>query len=360
MKSNTFSPLVTPSLVILGIVGLLFLITTYQSFLVPLVLATFFALLILPGAEYLDKKHVPKILNHLIMVALLIIIISSILFVISFAFAEFASSLGQYRPIMENNIMNLQAFLQPVTGGILANPIALIGESGSIEFFLKNASSILVNAGKFGATTGLVITYTFFLLHYREHIKNTLGSIIQKKNSLVTSGVIKKIERMVPRYLGGLFLANIMLGIITYVGLLIAGVDNALFWGVAIGLLNTVPYIGPLVGFSTLVVIAFLTQGFPVMIGALIVFAIGQFIDNAILAPYITGGSIDINPLVAIIGLVAMGTIWGVIGMILAIPLIGIVKIICDTIPDYQPIGQFLGNDYFTTKKTSLLKTLIK
>lgn len=360
MKSNVFSPLATLSLIILGIVGILFLITTYQSFLVPLVLGTFFALLILPGAEYLDKKHVPKVLNHLIMTALLIIIISSILFVTSFAFAEFASSLGQYRSVMAGNITNLLEFLKPFTGEIMLNPMTFIGESGSLEFFLKNASSLLINAGKFGATTGLVITYTFFLLHYREHIKNTLGTIIKKKDSLVTNEVIKKIERMVPRYLGGLFIANTLLGVIVYIGLLIAGVDNALFWGVSIGLLNTIPYIGPLAGFIALVIVAFLTQGFPIMIGALIVFAIGQFIDNAILAPYIAGGSIDINPLVAIIGLVAMGTLWGVIGMILAIPLIGIVKIICDAIPDYQPIGQFLGKDYFNIKKKDLLKTFVK
>jgi predicted PurR-regulated permease PerM len=71
---------------------------------------------------------------------------------------------------------------------------------------------------------------------------------------------------------------------------------------------------------------------------------VAQFIDNNFLTPIIAGGQISINPLAAIISIIIWGMIWGVIGMVLALPILGLIKIICDAVPKLQPLGYLLGD----------------
>src|SRR4029079_6177208 len=111
------------------------------------------------------------------------------------------------------------------------------------------------------------------------------------------------------------------------------------------GLLEIVPFVGNLTG-TAITVIAVITQGgsSSMILGVLFTYALVQFFQTYLLEPLIVGRGVSINPLFTIMGIVAGEMIWGIPGMILAIPLLGIFKIICDHVEPLKPYGFLIGS----------------
>src|SRR5690606_27129207 len=104
------------------------------------------------------------------------------------------------------------------------------------------------------------------------------------------------------------------------------------------GFLNIIPYIGVLIGSLFPVVLALITKDTPMYaVGALGVCVLTQFLENNVITPKVVGSSVSINPLASIFALLGFGMLWGVIGMVVAIPLMGMLKIVCDAVPGLQP-----------------------
>jgi predicted PurR-regulated permease PerM len=147
------------------------------------------------------------------------------------------------------------------------------------------------------------------------------------------------------------------------IGFSIAGVKNAFFFAVLCGLLEIVPFIGNITG-TALTLSMSLVQGggMNLVIGILITYIVVQFIQTYIIEPLVVGAEVNINPLFTILGLVAGEMLWGIAGMVLAIPLMGITKVICDHIVPLQPFGYLIGEEKkpekgFTGKVRDLAKT---
>ena len=128
------------------------------------------------------------------------------------------------------------------------------------------------------------------------------------------------------------------------IGFSIVGVKNAFFFAILCGTLEIVPFVGNLTG-TVLTVSMSLVQGgdMRVVVGILITYAVVQFIQTYLLEPLVVGAEVSINPLFTIVGLVAFETIWGIPGMVLAIPLMGIFKIVCDHVEPLQPYAYLIG-----------------
>jgi len=132
-----------------------------------------------------------------------------------------------------------------------------------------------------------------------------------------------------------------------------------LLFAIICGILEIVPFVGNLVG-NLIAVFAALVQGGDVrMVVAIIaVYLTVQFLQTYVLEPLVVGQRVNINPLFTIMGLVAGEFLWGVAGMALAIPVIGIVKIICDNVPELQAYGMLIGPANPPKKRTSLIHVL--
>ena len=143
-------------------------------------------------------------------------------------------------------------------------------------------------------------------------------------------------------------------------GFSILGVHNALFFAFLCGLLEIIPFINNLTGTSITVLVAAVQGGSsPMLIGIIVTYGIIQFIQGWVLEPLIVGSQVKINPLFTIIALVVGQLVWGLPGIFLAIPLIAMIKIICDHIEPLKPYGFLIGetndvkNESFITKKIS-------
>jgi predicted PurR-regulated permease PerM len=111
--------------------------------------------------------------------------------------------------------------------------------------------------------------------------------------------------------------------------------------------LSLIPYIGNMIGVVLAVVLGALTSDDvgSALIGIAITFTIAQFVESYILEPYVVGQQVDLNPVLTILGVVAGSAVWGVAGMIIAIPVMGIIKVVCDQIDVLRPIGYLLGEE---------------
>jgi predicted PurR-regulated permease PerM len=173
--------------------------------------------------------------------------------------------------------------------------------------------------------------------------------------------VVLKATTVAQKYLSGLAIMIVFLWVMYGIGFSIAGVRNAIFFAILCGLLEIVPFVGNITGTSLTILMA-LTQGggSGMIIGILITYALVQFIQTYILEPMIVGSEVNINPLFTILGIIVGELIWGIAGMILAIPLLGIIKIICDHIPSLQPYGFLIGEEKKGKKEGGLLQKIKK
>ena len=161
-----------------------------------------------------------------------------------------------------------------------------------------------------------------------------------------TEKIISDASKVSQRYISGLGIMIVILWIMYGIGFSIVGVESALFFAVLCGLLEIVPFIGNLTG-STLTALMVISQGGSngMLIGVILTYIFVQFIQTYVLEPLVVGSEVNINPLFTIIVIVLMEIIWGIAGMILAIPMLGIVKIICDHVSPLKPYGFLIGRE---------------
>jgi predicted PurR-regulated permease PerM len=169
--------------------------------------------------------------------------------------------------------------------------------------------------------------------------------------------------KVAQKYLTGLALMIVSLWIMYFIGFTIVGVKNAVFFAILCGLLEIVPFVGNLTG-TALTVLFSLAQGASTnhIIGIVVTYATIQFLQTYFLEPLVVGKEVSIHPVFTILGIVAGEFIWGIPGMILALPVLGIVKIICDHIESLKPYGFLIGDEKKGEKRSLIekFKTLWK
>ncbi|MBK7651286.1 MAG: AI-2E family transporter [Flammeovirgaceae bacterium] len=168
--------------------------------------------------------------------------------------------------------------------------------------------------------------YIFLFLIYRDRFRAFMMSLLPDAQERTWK---QDVENVIHGYISGLLLVTLILATLNSTGLLILGIDHAIFFGILSGVLTIIPYVGIFIGATLPVLMALLTKDslwYP--IGVIIIFSIVQFLEGNFITPRITGSKVSINALAAIIALLVGGKILGIAGMILAIPLLGLSKIL--------------------------------
>ena len=161
-----------------------------------------------------------------------------------------------------------------------------------------------------------------------------------------TEEVIADAAQVAQNYLFGRMLLLLFLAGLYAIGLSISGVQNAILISLLAAVLSLLPYVGNIIGYSVAVALAFVGGGGAgSVIGVSITFAITQFVESYVLEPYVVGDKVNLNPVFTIIVVVLGGAVWGVVGMLIAIPFLAIAKVIFDHVPALQPLGYLLGEE---------------
>ncbi|MBK8427953.1 MAG: AI-2E family transporter [Lewinellaceae bacterium] len=201
------------------------------------------------------------------------------------------------------------------------------------------------------------MVYIFMFLYYRSHFKKFILKLVPATEKAETTRIITEASLVGQKYVSGMGLMIVMLWVLYSIGFSIVGVENAVFFAVLCGILEIVPYVGNLTGtVITLLMVVAQGGGSSIILGVLITYGLVQFFQNNVLTPLIVGSEVNINPLFTIMALLAGELVWSIPGMIMGIPLLGMLKIICDHVEPLKPYGFLLGSPGPKTAKTGMLE----
>ena len=192
-----------------------------------------------------------------------------------------------------------------------------------------------------------VLFLTYFLLvsgdTFRRKWFKLAGPRLSSKK--ITLQALDEITGQIQRYLQVQLLTSALVGLLTGLGLWALGLENAAVWGIAAGVMNLVPYVGSLLTAGASALVGFLQFGSLNM--ALVVASVSLVIHMVVgnlITPWLTSRASRMNPVAVFVGLLAWGWLWGVWGLLLGIPILMMLKSVCDRVEDLKPIGEFLGS----------------
>lgn len=310
-----------------------------RGFLIPITLAAVLAMLFMGISNYLERKNINRALSSLLSVLLFIIIVAIIFLGLSLQLNNFMENMDQMKERVMDMANAVMQWINEKLGLSYNEQKEMIKEQ-------SKGSSLPGTLMTVGINTILVLVYMFLLLYYRSHIKKFILKLVPKKDKTDTVHVVHQSAQVIQKYLGGLGAMIAMLWVMYSIGFSIVGVENAIFFAILCGTLEIIPFVGNITG-TSVTVLAVLVQGgdSSTVLGVVITYFFIQFIQTYILEPLVVGEQVSINPLFTILVIVLGQMLWGAAGMFLAIPLLGIAKIICDHVPELQPYGFLIGSE---------------
>lgn len=351
---------------ILLLVVIAVIIYLANDILFPVILAFIFGVLIRPIDSFLQHKwHFPKLLSVIVTVAIAIVIFAGVLFLLALQLKDFFDDLPTLEKNMTKVIHDLADWINKTFGVTNFEQEKIVKEN-----FMKGGSFLSMK--NFGSFTGamvnfiLVPLYLFLFLFYRELLLGFLMKLVPAKSSERMQIIVNDIKVIIRMYILGLLLEIAVVASLTTLGLWIIGVKYALFLGLLVALLNLIPYVGILVAnfLSCLISLSNNPSLEQSVLGVLAIIGAVQLIDNNILLPRIVGSKVRINALASILSVIVGGSLAGVPGMFLAIPIAAITKVVFDAIPNLEPYGYLLGDEMpkslFWTKKKEITKQIVK
>src|SRR5690606_32194195 len=325
------------------IIALLYVL---QWVLLPLMFSILIAISLYLVARFLERLTLGKALSALLAVILAICVLSGLIwFIIHQVIVIGKDGMDIVQKFM-SIFDTIQLWLQNQFG---------IEPTQVTERLKAQANEVLSHAGTyltaaFGSVGNvlagviLVPLFSFFLLYYRVFFREFFFRAFRSTPQETVHNTLNKIYQVVQSYLLGLVTVMGIVAILNTVGLWILGIQYAWFFGTLASLLMLLPYIGIAIGSILPPIFSLAPKGTAwYALGVIIWFQVVQFLEGNLITPNIVGSKVSINPLMAIISILLGGMLFGLAGLILALPLTATVKVIFDAVPSMNAFGFLIG-----------------
>jgi predicted PurR-regulated permease PerM len=332
--------------ILVALIAGVYILFVLQETLIPLAFSVLLAILLHPVCVRLEHRRVPRIAAILLSILVFFIVVMILVYVVSIQIGGFADELPRITEkaeiILDQTLTMGERYLN------LSRTQQVTEAKKYLVNMLSEGRAVLLNT--LVTTTGAISTfillplYVFFFLLYRDFFRRFFYKAIANVPNEDLNALLKKIYVVIQSYLSGLFLVIIIVGILNSIGLLLLGVPHAIFFGFLAGFLILIPYIGILIGSLFPALLSIVTMDSPwYAVGVIGVMSFVQFLEGNFITPNIVGSKVSVNPMAAIVALFLGGQLWGLSGLILALPVTAILKVILDTIPSLEPFGFLLG-----------------
>ena len=324
-----------------------------RGILLPMVLAVLLSQLLAPIVRTLARWRIPQMLG-----SGLILIFLCGLFVLAVSFlTEPAKNWIDKAPA---GLHHLQAKLGPLLKMPMQKMAEATGEMDKITSPADAQKKTVVEVQEHSIIPGFLFDQTpdivasgltllillYFLLGYKGVFMNKLVKVIPKfRDKKLAVTIASDIENKISAYLLTITLINFGLGCAIAISMYFLGLPNPILWGTAAAVLNFVPYLGAFTGILGMAIAALLTYdnaGYAMLFPG--VYLLLATIEGNFITPMILGRSLTMNPVAIIISLMFWGWMWGIVGVILAVPLLATIKILCDHIEPLAALGEFLSD----------------
>lgn len=314
------------TILIIGVVVALLLLYSLRQIVLPFFLAGLFAYLLFPLAKWLVRKHLPLILAVLAIYILIVGLLYLLLFHLLPALAEELEHLLKALPDLGASLEQRwhglnQSLVQLGIPQMLDS--ALADFSGSLEArllaLLEGLPAGLFSTLRYLLYFLLAPILSYYLLRDREQIKNRLISWLPPGSRPEILRLAGDVNYLLRQFIGGYLSVAFLVGLLAFIILSLLRVKYALILGLIIGVFDLLPYFGPIIGAVPAVFLAFLQNRFLALYVALALFLLQQ-VEGALISPRIIGKRVGLHPLIIIFVVLAGGSWFGLIGILLAVP----------------------------------------
>lgn len=335
-----------------------------RAILVPMVFGMLVAMLLMPFCIWLEAR-MPRWLAVSLALTAFVLGILTLVGGLSFQVVKIAEDLPQHREAIQQKIERLQSFVSSKIDLSKEEQTRMVKDK--VNHFIDNGPDYIRDF--LSAATGIlgdlamVLIYTWLFLFSRDRFRNFVVRITPTEKVDKVKMIIARSSKVTGRYLSGVLIVISILAVIYSSGLAIVGLDYPVFFGIMVAIFNIIPYVGIPVASVLPITMAIVTKdSYVAALGVAAVFAIGQFIDNNFLTPNIVGDKVNLNALTTIVALLVGSAVWGIAGMVLFIPVLGVIRIILNNSDQLKPYAYLLSsNDHEPTPgKEGFVKRLFK
>lgn len=344
MKEATRFTLITQSVIALFIVGII--LYQLQSVLLPFVIAVFLSYIFKPIVLFLERKKVPMVVSLVIVLITVAVLITGISLFLYSSVQSFVAALPHYEQRMNSIVTEVMQFAEQKAREMNVdlngfNWTSLVESSSITGIVTSSVGSFLTYISDFI----LILLFMMFLLAGSGQLVLKVKSSFSFENSARIATIIENIDVQVRQYLLAKTLVSALMGFVTWLVLVVLGVDFPLLWGVLAFALNFIPNIGSAISSIfpfLLACLQFDSFGIPLLVLILLV-AAHNIIGN-VLEPKLMANSLNMSPVLVLIALLFWGWLWGIWGMILAVPITSMVKIVCENIDALKPLAALMSS----------------
>jgi predicted PurR-regulated permease PerM len=318
-----------------------------RNVFIPISFALLISFVLYPICAWLERKGFRRLTAIIISVSLLIVLGLLVVALLVYQFIGFIEEWPVIYSKLGKAFADLTQTLE-VLGVSRDEQAAIMSKlsdqsSGNFVSFLKNT----ISASAFSFVLLILIpVYAVLILYYRSYWMKILGRIFpsERKESLLE--VISLTIKAYYNFIKGMAIVYIIVGSLNSVGLLLLGVPHAILFGFIASILTFVPYVGIIVGSLLPIAMAWITYDsiwYP--IGIIGIFSFVQYLEANVIFPVAVSNRLNVNTLTMLVAIFVGGILWGMAGMILFVPFVGIAKLIADHNPKWKTISMILGTE---------------
>jgi predicted PurR-regulated permease PerM len=353
------------ALTVIAVIAVILLLQLAQTMIIPIVLAVLISYALDPAVDWLARRRLPRPLGAAIILCAVVGGGGYMLYGLRSEATAIVEQLPRgarrLRQLLENDRPAQPSAIQQVQQA--ANELGKAADAAAPTPSTPGVQRVRVDPppfsigdyvmwGSMGLATAigqfvLILFLSYFLLAsgdlYRRKIVKIAGpSLTQKK---ITLQILAEIDRQIEWFLIVQLFTSTVVAVATWLSFRAIGLQQAAMLGILAGVFNSIPYFGPVIVTGLTAFVAFLQFGSIQM--AILVAGVSLVIttlEGFLLTPWLTSRAARMNAVAVFIGLLFWGWVWNVWGMLLAVPMLMVLKAVCDHVDDLKPIGELLGD----------------
>lgn len=333
--------------VIASVVGSFTILILAKTVLIPIAFALLIAFILFPVARKFESWRINEIVSAFLSILGLILIIGGAIFLFSNQIIHLSENIDDFKVKILNVFADATLFINK---NIEFLPQLEKGELlDKIKSWLNHSAGTLISQ-TFSSTSNIIfglitsVIFTFLILIYRKGLVRAMVSFYPKEHREKAFKMFKSVQQVGQKYLFGMMVIILILGLANSIGIWIIGIDNPFLFGFLAAILALIPYAGTFIGAAIPILYSLISYDsiwMPISIA--IFFWFVQFIESNFLTPKIVGGNLKLNALTSILSIIIGASVWGIAGMIIFLPFTAMLKVVCEEYEKLKPIALLIG-----------------
>ncbi|MDP3432466.1 MAG: AI-2E family transporter [Bacteroidota bacterium] len=318
-----------------------------KTILIPLSVALLISFILFPLAKKFEAWKINRIFAAFLSIFSVILIIVGVVYFFSTQIISLSKEFSDFQDKIVNAFADVTVYIN--------NNVSFVENLEKDELFnrmkewLDNSKGFLISqtvnsTATFVAGLMATIVFIFLFLIYRDGMTEAFLAFSPKEKRNRVFEMFKSVQQVGQKYLFGMLVLTIVIGLANSFGLMIIGIDNPFLFGFLGAILAIIPYVGAVMGAVIPIIYAFVSyDSIWMAVSVAILFYFIQLVTDNFLAPKIVGGSLKINALTVILSLFIGASVWGIAGMILFLPFAAMLRVICEEFEELKPVALILG-----------------